>query len=126
MGDVPLTLAAVPAEAPRHVRGLDGTLLAGLQQDEEPLELIGDAGDGLLLSLLEFPATHTSGTVKLEPASFVPWSTEQTQAAHSLVECVSELRSHEQGLQKAVQVTGHGLVHQAYITFMGRKKMNGF
>lgn len=46
-----LTLAAVPAEAPRDVRGLDGALLAGLQQHKEPLQLVGDAGDRVLFRL---------------------------------------------------------------------------
>lgn len=51
-----LTFAAVPAETAGHVGGLDGALLAGLQQDEQPLQLVRDAGHGVLLGLLELPA----------------------------------------------------------------------
>jgi len=36
---------------------------------------------------------------------------------HLLVECIPELRGHEQGLQEAVQVAGHCLVDQTNITF---------
>lgn len=54
-----LTLAAVPAKAPRDVCGLDGTLLAGLQQDKESLQLVGDTGDWVLLRVyLKLPTTE--------------------------------------------------------------------
>lgn len=51
-----LTLTAVPAEAARHVCGLDGPFLAGLQEHKQPLQLVGDAGDRILLRLLKLPA----------------------------------------------------------------------
>lgn len=51
-----LTLAAVPAKAPRHVRGLDGPFLAGLQKHKQPLQLVRDAGNWILFRLLKLPA----------------------------------------------------------------------
>lgn len=38
-----------------------------------------------------------------------------------LVERISELGSHKQGLQEAVQVAGHSLVDQANVTWDNRK-----
>lgn len=51
-----LTLTAVPAKAPRHISGLNRPLLASLEQNKQPLQLVGDAGDWILLRLLKLPA----------------------------------------------------------------------
>lgn len=44
-----LTLAAVPAKAPRHISGLNRPFLTSLQQNKQSLQLVGDAGDWILL-----------------------------------------------------------------------------
>lgn len=108
-----LTLAAVPAKAPRHVRGFDGPFLAGLQKHKQPLQLVRDAGNRILLRLLKLPA----GRWRI--VNYTTWKrgTERLAETSSLlVECISELGSHKQGLQEAVQVAGHSLVDQANVT----------
>lgn len=51
----PRTLTAVPAKAAGHVCSLDGALLTGLQKHKQPLELVRDTGDWILLQLLNLP-----------------------------------------------------------------------
>lgn len=49
------TLTAVPAEAARHICGLNGAFLTGLQEHKQPLELVWDTGDRILLRFLKLP-----------------------------------------------------------------------
>lgn len=51
-----LTLAAVPAEAPCHISGLDCPFLTSLQQNKQPLQLVWYTSDWILFSLLKLPA----------------------------------------------------------------------
>lgn len=51
-----LTLAAVPAKAPRHISGLNRPFLTCLQQNKQSLQLVRDTGDWILLRLLKLPA----------------------------------------------------------------------
>lgn len=58
-----LTLTAVPAKAPCHIRGFDGPFLAGLQKNKQPLQLVRDAGNRLLLRLLKLPADRLTDVI---------------------------------------------------------------
>lgn len=62
----PRTLTAVPAKAAGHVCGLDGALLTRLQENEQPLELVRDTGDWILLGLLKLPAGAETFKIVLE------------------------------------------------------------
>lgn len=62
----PRTLTAVPAKAAGHVCGLDGALLTGLQKHKQPLELVRDTGDRILLQLLKLPTGAETLKTQLE------------------------------------------------------------
>lgn len=113
-----LTLTAVPAKAPRHIRGFDGPFLAGLQKNKQPLQLVRDAGNGILLRLLKLPADRLTDVItELENVQLLYNHLQSLyEGGFLLVERISKLRSHKQCLQKAVQIAGHSLVYQANIT----------
>lgn len=58
-----LTLTAVPAKATRHIRGFDGPFLAGLQKNKQPLQLVRDTGNGILLRLFKLPADRLTDVI---------------------------------------------------------------
>lgn len=113
------TLTAVPAKAAGHVCGLDGTLFTGLQENKQPLELVWDTGDRILLRILKLP-TGAEKTKVLEDT--VVQFKMCIETKNLLIECIPELRGHEKGLQEAVQVTGHRLVDQTNITLKQEDK----
>lgn len=51
-----LTLTAIPPKAPCHISGLNGSFLASLQQNKQPLQLVWNTGDWILLRVLKLPA----------------------------------------------------------------------
>lgn len=54
-GEQKLTLTAIPPEAPSYISCLNRPFLTGLKQNKEPLQLVGDTGDGILLRFLKLP-----------------------------------------------------------------------
>lgn len=72
----PHTLTAVPAKAAGHVCGLDGALLTGLQKHKQPLELVRDTVDRILLRLLKLPTGAETLKTQLFFSMVFAWSQE--------------------------------------------------
>lgn len=117
-----LTLTTVPTKTPRYVGGLDCPFLTGLQENKQPLQLVRDAGDWILLRLFKLPAEMCQRCENKHVISGGHHAGFKHNHTFLLVECISEFWSHEQSLQEAVEITGHSLVDQTDVTWRRGKE----